>query len=132
MTLLTQKTLKDQSEAILASNYLADIILEKENIAKIDYSASISFIKRNLYKTRAYVAIPAYLLNDIVKKTKLISSAKILFLWVYCVSFFNYKCSRQRSIALSLNKLSCKLKKSSALLFAFLAFNQQKQKSNYD
>jgi hypothetical protein len=123
MTLLTQKTLNDQGEASLASNYLADINLEKENITKIDYSASISFIKKNLDKTRAYVEIPACLLEHIVKETKLTSSAKILFLWVYCVSFFNYKCSSQRSIALSLNKLSCKLKISSTFLFAFLTFN---------
>lgn len=89
---------------------------KRKNSKKFFYNMNLN----NIYaqKNRAYISIPFCLLEHIVTNRGLSASDKLIFLYIYSLSFFNYHNSKERNVAMSLENIAGKLNISKAQVFA--------------
>ena len=76
------------------------------------------FYTNTIIEAKSYIPIPHCLLEHIVTNRGLSASDKLIFLYAYSVSFFNYHNSKERNVAMSLENIAGKLNISKAQVFA--------------
>ena len=75
------------------------------------------FYTNTIIEAKSYIPIPHCLLEHIVTNRGLSASDKLIFLYIYSVSFFNYHNSKERNVAMSLENIAGKLNISKGQVF---------------